>query len=391
MNNISFKKGIYQLNKDPNINYQLNRMIMWNGGDLDEVKSVAPKIHDCKSWEKEILSLGDKALTEGRTENAIGYIRMAEFFMYNGNPKKMMVYDKARELFYSYYSQYFGSEAHQIQIEKIPYENRYLPCWHIGASGEKKDTILLHGGNDSLIEEFLFTVLYIAKQGFEVYCFEGPGQGEVLKKCGIPFTNEWERPVKAILDYYSLEDVTIVGVSLGGVLAPRAAAFEKRIKRVVGWSIIPNLLEVGFATRPKAIRRMTRLLLKTNQRWFINFVFNKMAAKEELIHWAMNHGKYAYDCKDAFEYIQKSDNFDMVKIAHMITQDFLLLGAKNDHFIDFSLYKKEIDALKNVRSLTFRVFTDKEQADNHCNMGNSKLAIDTILNWICQTKKVGVC
>ena len=38
--------------------------------------------------------------------------------------------------------------------------------------------------------------------------------------------------------------------------------------------------------------------------------------------------------------------------------------------------------LRNVRSLTFRLFTDKEEAENHCNVGNGKLAIDEILSWI---------
>jgi hypothetical protein len=38
--------------------------------------------------------------------------------------------------------------------------------------------------------------------------------------------------------------------------------------------------------------------------------------------------------------------------------------------------------LKNVKSLTFRLFTDKENAQNHCNVGNGKIVLDTICNWI---------
>ena len=52
--------------------------------------------------------------------------------------------------------------------------------------------------------------------------------------CGSPvltFTPEWEKPVGAVLDFYGAEDVTIVGVSLGGELAMRAAAMEPRIRR----------------------------------------------------------------------------------------------------------------------------------------------------------------
>jgi predicted esterase YcpF (UPF0227 family) len=43
----------------------------------------------------------------------------------------------------------------------------------------------------------------------------------------MKFDPAWERPVKAVLDYFNLEDVTIIGASLGGYLAPRAAVFER--------------------------------------------------------------------------------------------------------------------------------------------------------------------
>ena len=60
----------------------------------------------------------------------------------------------------------------------------------------------------------------------------------------------------------------------------------------------------------------------------------------------------------------------------------LILGANGDHFIDYRLIGREINMLTNVRSLTFRLFTDKEDAQNHCNVGNGKLALDTICEWI---------
>jgi hypothetical protein len=60
----------------------------------------------------------------------------------------------------------------------------------------------------------------------------------------------------------------------------------------------------------------------------------------------------------------------------------LIVGASQDHFIDYRMVGREINMLKNVRSLTFRLFTEREDAQNHCNVGNGKLVIDEILNWI---------
>ncbi len=37
----------------------------------------------------------------------------------------------------------------------------------------------------------------------------------------------------AVLDHYGLDDVTAVGISMGGALVIRAAAYEPRITRAV--------------------------------------------------------------------------------------------------------------------------------------------------------------
>ena len=38
--------------------------------------------------------------------------------------------------------------------------------------------------------------------------------------------HDWERAVAAVLDHFGIDSCTLMGVSLGGYLAPRAAAFE---------------------------------------------------------------------------------------------------------------------------------------------------------------------
>ena len=49
---------------------------------------------------------------------------------------------------------------------------------------------------------------------------------------------------------------------------------------------------------------------------------------------------------------------------------------------------EQIAALTNVRSLTARMFTAKENAGNHCQLGNVGLAAEVVLNWINQTAPV---
>ncbi len=55
---------------------------------------------------------------------------------------------------------------------------------------------------------------------------------------GHAMTHEWEKPTSVVLDYFKVDEVTLIGISLGGYLAVRAAAFEPRIKRVVTWDVM---------------------------------------------------------------------------------------------------------------------------------------------------------
>ena len=71
-------------------------------------------------------------------------------------------------------------------------------------------------------------------------------------------------------------------------------------------------------------------------------------------------------------------------IGEKIDQDILILGAKEDHFIAPRLFHEEYDLLPKVRSLTFRLFTARQDAGSHCNMGNMKLALDTMIRWMDQ-------
>lgn len=381
---VKLKKGVYELNSESNFNYQLNRVINWDGGRLDDVAPIASKIKVSADWKRELIALGDKAMSEERTENAIAYYRMSEFFMYDGDPDKKKYYLKATKLFYKYYADFFEGENAVIEKFDVPFENVKLPVMHTVPTGKSKGTILIHGGNDSYFEEFLFTVLYLREKGFEVYMFEGPGQGGVMRVQGMHFTHEWEKPIKAVLDYFKLDDVTIIGISLGGYLAPRAAAFDKRIKRVVAWSVFPCFQDVIVGMQKPAVQKLFRIFMALHARPLINLVFGIKAKKEPVIDWGLKHGMYAYEAKDAYGYAKKLKLYDIAPIADRITQDMLIVGANQDHFIDYRMVGREINMLKNVKSLTFRLFTDKEDAQNHCNVGNGKLVLDNICSWIDQ-------
>jgi hypothetical protein len=74
------------------------------------------------------------------------------------------------------------------------------------------------------------------------------------------------------------------------------------------------------------------------------------------------------------------------ELASKITQDYLIVLGANDHFMPLSLSHDEIDLLANVRSFTMRIITAKELGDDHCNVSNRKLMLDTFINWMEEIK-----
>ena len=375
----NFPIGSHDFHKHPNLNFQFNRLVT-NGGNFEEVKEVATKIEDFNDWKRELVALAEKALAENRLLNSAMYYRAAEFFVSPHDPDKHVLYDKFIELIYKAYD-----DLAEIRV-KIPYENSYLPGYHF-KNEERKGIVVIFGGFDSLIEESYKFHSYIRDAGYEVIVFEGPGQGAALRKNRLIMTHEWEKPVKAVLDHFNLKDIILIGVSLGGYLSLRAAAFEPRISKVVAFGTIYDFFQVlSYAGGPK-VSELTENLLDSNQVDLFNKIIRKRMKTDLLVNWGVNHGMYVFGVNSPFEYMEKVRLFSTAEISEKITQDVLIMTGSKDHFIPLEMFYKQIEALKNVRSLTARMFTEKENAASHCQMDNRKLALDVILNWIEQINK----
>ena len=68
--------------------------------------------------------------------------------------------------------------------------------------------------------------------------------------------------------------------------------------------------------------------------------------------------------------------------SDLVNQDVLILTGREDHFIPFKMHDMQVKALTNAKSVTARVFTKEEQAQNHCQIGNIGLALDVMVKWI---------
>ena len=110
-------------------------------------------------------------------------------------------------------------------------------------------------------------------------------------------------------------------------------------------------------------------------------LYTGLSEQNPLFRWSIQHANYAYGTADVYEYLQRAKAFTIEPVADQITQDVLLISAREDLMVGFDLYKEEIDLLKSARTLEFAVPGAAIHGQAHCNMGNPQYILDLILNW----------
>jgi pimeloyl-ACP methyl ester carboxylesterase len=373
MMTFDFPVGYHTFNPVKIINFQLNRWYSLGYARLEDVKSAGEQIRTFDDWKQVMTTLAETAASEERWINAAFYYRAAEFFVLSSDPDKELLYDRFSDIFYN---RAFAGEP--VERHEVPYDGSHLPALRIRAAKESsKGSVVIHGGFDSFIEEWYSCATFFAAHGYDVIMFEGPGQGSALKKYGLSLTHEWEKPVKAILDHFRLDNVTLLGISMGGWMCFRAAAFEPRITRVIASSIAFDYMQIP----PLPIQLLARFLLRFPG--LMNYLAGLKMKASYQERWGINNMMYITKIPSPVEASEVLLRFNEENLhSELVKQDVLILTGAEDHFIPLKLHYKQVNALKNARSLTARIFTREDQGQNHCQVGNIGLSLDVMLKWI---------
>jgi pimeloyl-ACP methyl ester carboxylesterase len=322
-------------------------------------------------------ALAEEAEKEKRWMHAAFYYRAAEFYFLKESAEKMAMYTK----FIEHFDRAFKADG--FIRDRVKYEKGYLPVMIVKAEGKKKGTLVMHGGFDSFIEEFYSWMRTFAEAGYEVIAFEGPGQGGARRKYNLPLDYRWEKPVKAVLDHFKLKDVTLLGISMGGWFCFRAAAHEPRIKRVIASSIAYDYMK----TMPGWIRVMHEFFIKHFRKMSNRISLNGIEKEKGLDAWMGAQLLYITmkpTPMEAFEVwlALNEDNLHSDKVK----QDVLILTGAKDHFIPLKAHHMQVAALTNARSIDAKIFTEETQAHNHCQVGNTGLALKVMIDWMDSLK-----
>lgn len=250
--------------------------------DFQEVTAGIARWEDwCRAWSARAAvheALGREALAAGfglsageHLARAAVYYHFAKFLFVHDVPQMRVAHLKA-------------VECRQLALPhlrppgervEIPYAGRALAGILRKPEGAVRPPVLIMvPGLDSAKEELEAYELPFLARGMATLCVDGPGQGEA--EYDFPIRGDYEVPVRSVVDWIEgrgdldARRIGLWGVSLGGYYAPRAAAFEKRIKACIGlagpydwaavWDALPDLTREAFRVRshlptPDAARR----------------------------------------------------------------------------------------------------------------------------------------
>ncbi|MFH1951091.1 MAG: alpha/beta fold hydrolase [Pseudomonadota bacterium] len=386
--------------KDTQYSFQTLRALTYavdGGADVGEVLNTAYRIKegDDESWYREWMKTavqrekaGHDFLARGRRISArqeffkaSNYFRTAEFFLHT-NPKDPRIVTVSRKSRESFVKAAKMAEHPIIPIE-IPFEGTTLPGYLclVDKSGPKRPLLIVHSGFDGTAEEIYFGAAHFAvKRGYNVLLFEGPGQGRVIREQGLPFRPDWETVVTPVVDYaltrkeVDPKKIALMGISFGGYLAPRAVAFEKRIKACIANGGVYDFHMTARLTpeeekdldTPKGAEEIDKAL------------YDKMKA-DPSFRWAMANGMFTFHAQSPSEWLKMTRPYTMKDVAEKITCPMLIVDSEEDKDMPGQATKL-YDALKSQKH--FIMFTKEEGAEEHCQMGALLISNARILDWL---------
>lgn len=368
-----FPVGYIGFHKNKAFNFQLNRFYSFGYADYNDLIDIANHIETVNDWKNQFLLYAKKKETDNNMLHAAYYYRAAEFFVPPSDPEKTEIYNTFQKIIHSI------MYDDGIEFSYVPYEGVYLPCLKRCTDLKQKiGDLVIHGGFDSYKEEFYSIMKYFTNKGYDVYVFEGPGQGEAIRKYNLPIHHHWEKPTSAVLDHFELEDVTLLGVSMGGYLCFRAAAFDKRIKRLIASSVAYDYSDFP----PKVLQPIVYLFYNVFKQYTANAIL-KVIAKKDVKSWYFANLQYMLKTNNPIDMVNFLTSMTSEELhCDNVTQDVLILTGRDDHTCPFKMHKKQVKALINANSVTEKIYNKETDASNHCQIGNLGLALKDMSDWM---------
>ncbi|MFN8156294.1 MAG: alpha/beta hydrolase [Candidatus Nanopelagicales bacterium] len=324
-------------------------------------KAVAQQLEDSA---REDLAAGHRRTAGQKLQRASNYLAQAERMQAAGSEERIATYQHLLDI---QVESFELIDPATTRVE-IPFGDSALPAYFSKAPGDgPKPVLIMFNGLDSTKEHMVASDTHheLAARGISTLMVDCPGSGEALRLRGLTAQIDTEVWAAACVDWLEQRDdvdaglIGLVGWSLGGYYAPRAAAFEKRIALVVAWGANHDW---GAVQRARVQREGER---PVPHYW-------------EHVLWV-----WGYDDMDSF--LDMADGVNLEGVVEQITVPFLIAHGEGDRQIPVAMAHRSYEQAVNSPKRELRLFTAEEGATEHIGLDHLPWVRDYICDWVADT------
>ncbi|MGA2642371.1 MAG: alpha/beta fold hydrolase, partial [Spirochaetia bacterium] len=266
---------------------------------------------------------------------------------------------------------------------RIPYEGTTLPGYYFcsNRAGKIAPLLIVHQGRDAWAEDDTYVAQDAMARGWHCLLVDGPGMGQTLRLQGLPFRPDWEKVITPVVDFAVRQPgvdagrIALMGISMGGALAPRAAAFEKRLKLLIAnpgvyeWSrVVTGFIAERF---PQAAD------LPEKDPATFNAIMDKVIGENPFMRWGMRDSMWKHGCATPAQLMVELKKYTNRGFAERITAKTLVIDGEAE---EFGQAKELYDALRCPKE--YLLFTARETAQLHVQTGATAVANQRIFAWL---------
>ena len=369
----------------------------YGGADIGECWTTARAVRekDLMGWFSAWMELAGRVRTEGELSlqrghtisacdsflRASNYYRNSYVFLFGKSSDRVQrAYDLQRQSF-----RQAAALMHRVEEVKIPYERTTLSGYFLRAGDDNapRPTLIINGGYDSTAEEcYFWNAAAAVRRGYHCLIFDGPGQGSALIEQGLPLRPDWEHVISPIMDWLQRrtgvdgQRIGLIGESLGGYLALRAASGEPRLAACIADPGQFGLLEIMRRRIPRfmakgvpELRGLPGLLLR-------KIMYSRL--RKPTAGWGLRRGLFVHKVATLEQYIGEIAKYSLAGRVARIQCPTLVCYAEDD---DIAASAKQIfDALACEKN--FLTFRGSEGAGEHCEAGARLLFHQRAIDWL---------
>mgnify|MGYP000845817564 FL=1 len=331
-------------------------------------------------------SLAERFSSEGDADAAWRLYELGAFYLGADDPRKQSFIDAMSACF---------DEAHRglaITRHAVPYHGRELTAmrWEADPTDRAQApegtprTLIMMNGFDGYAEEIIDFASHFPTRPFDIIAFDGPGQGHTAL-AGMPLEPEWERPTDAVLDYFGVDSAAALGVSFGGYLVMRAAAYCPRISHVIAFDMMYRLLDGLTLPLPRPLRPIADAVVgNPRPAWLIDAALRVAPRFSEDLAWKLQQASHLTGLSRPSEVLRAFGDYTMEPLEGRITQPCLVMAGDADQYVPFERLGDVRRALRGAESLEVRAFHHAQDPDmaQHCQIGDLDRAFAIQGKWL---------